>query len=299
MIEIQKLTKQFDKVTALDELELTVENGTVVGLIGSNGGGKSTLLRILSGVYMPDGGEVLIDGKRPFDNPAVKGDCFFVNDFPYFYNDSTLKNTAALYRKIYPHWSDEEYKRCLEVFPLDEKQRIINMSKGMQRQAALTIALSTRPKYLFLDEIFDGLDAVIRLALKRLLAERVAEHDMTVVIASHNLRELEDLCDRICLLHKGKVIVQRETDELRAAYRKVQVGFSDVPPTGIHFNGINVVSVFRNGNVFNLTVKGTEDDFKPRLEAMSPAFISAMPLTLEEVFLSEMEAAGYDAYHID
>ncbi len=297
MIEIRKLTKTFEKVCALDALDLLIETGSVTGLIGSNGGGKSTLLRLLSGVFYPDSGGILIDGARPFDNPAVKGDCFFVSDYPFFYSDSTLGNTAALYRKLYPHWSDAEFERCCTVFPIDRKRKIVNMSKGMQRQAALIIALSTCPKYLFLDEIFDGLDAVVRLALKRLLADRVAEHNMTVVIASHNLRELEDMCDRICLLHQGKIVVERDTDALRTSYRKVQIGFADLP-AGNLFEGIAVVSCTQNGNVFNLTIRGTEETFMPQLEALRPAFVTAMPLTLEEVFISEMEAAGYDAYHI-
>ncbi len=159
MIEISGLTKKFDKITALDALDLTVQNGSVTGLIGSNGGGKSTLLRILAGVFRHDSGSVLIDGERPFDNPKIKGDCYFVSDYPFFYSDSTLSNTAALYRRLYPHWSEEEFERCCAMFPIDRKQKILNMSKGMQRQAALIIALSTCPKYLFLDEIFDGLDA--------------------------------------------------------------------------------------------------------------------------------------------
>ncbi len=297
MIEIKNLTKKFDKTIALDGLSLTVANGSVTGLIGSNGGGKSTLLRLVSGVFMPDGGAVRIDGEAPFDNPKIKENCFFVSDFPFFYTDSTLNNTAALYRKIYPHWSDAEFDRCCTVFPIERNKRIISMSKGMQRQAALILALSTCPKYLFLDEIFDGLDAVVRLVLKRLLAERVDANNMTVLIASHNLRELEDLCDRICLLHQGKIVVERDIDSLRTQYRKVQIGFSELPE-GDLFNNIAVVSSFRNGNVFNLTIKGTEDEFMPQLEALNPAFISAMPLTLEEVFISEMEAAGYDAYHI-
>ena len=298
MIEIRQLTKVFDKVTALDRLDLTVENGSVTGLIGSNGGGKSTLLRLLSGVYHPDGGEILIDGAAPFDNPAVKGSCCFVSDFPFYYSDSTLNNTAALYRKLYPHWSEKEFERCCAAFPIERNRRIINMSKGMQRQAALIIALSTRPRYLFLDEIFDGLDAVVRLVLKRLLAERVAAHEMTVIIASHNLRELEDLCDRICLLHQGRVIVERDVDSLRAQYRKVQMGFAEAPGE-LCFDGVDVVGTLRTGNVVNLTIRGAEEDFMPKLQAMSPAFIAAMPLTLEEVFISEMEAAGYDAYHIN
>ena len=174
------------------------------------------------------------------------------------------------------------------------KDKIINMSKGMQRQAALILALSTRPQYLFLDEIFDGLDPVVRHLLKRILIEHVAEHRMTVIIASHNLRELEDLCDRICLMHRGRVLMERDLDSLRMEFRKVQVAFREVPNMPNIFAGIPVVSAWRNGNVFNVTIRGTEEEFMPRLNALNPAYISAMPLTLEEIFISEMGAAGYD-----
>ena len=297
MIEIKGLTKRFDKVVAVNSLNLSVREGTVMGLVGSNGSGKSTLLRMLAGVFRGEEGSILLDGRELFDNPEAKGECFFIPDFPFFYNNSTIENTATLYRELYPHWSDEAYMRYCSVFPINTKNKIINMSKGMQRQAALILALSTCPRYLFLDEIFDGLDAVVRLVLKRLLAERVDAQQMTVVIASHNLRELEDLCDNICLLHRGKVVVERDIDSLREDYRKVQIGFSQ-PQENAIFEHVPVVGVWHSGNVFNLTLKGKEEDFMPQLEALQPAFISAMPLTLEEVFISEMEAAGYDANHI-
>ncbi len=294
MIELNKLTKKFDKVTALDNMSLSVSNGSVVGLVGSNGSGKSTLLRILAGVYQPNSGEVLIDGQKLFDNPAAKGQCYFIPDFPYFYNNSTINNTAFLYRKLYPNWSEEQFARFCTVFPIDSNARIINMSKGMQRQAALILALSTCPRYLFLDEIFDGLDPVVRHLLKKILIDHVAEHNMTVIIASHNLRELEDLCDRICLMHRGHMLMERDIDSLRMCFRKVQVAFSQVPDKPNIFEGINVINVWRNGNVFNVTIRGTEEDFMPQLNALNPAYISAMPLTLEEIFISEMGAAGYD-----
>ena len=200
MIEIKGLTKRFDKVVAVNSLNLSVREGTVMGLVGSNGSGKSTLLRMLAGVFRGEEGSILLDGRELFDNPEAKGECFFIPDFPFFYNNSTIENTATLYRELYPHWSDEAYMRYCSVFPINTKNKIINMSKGMQRQAALILALSTCPRYLFLDEIFDGLDPVVRHLLKRILIEHVAEHRMTVIIASHNLRELEDLCFHSYLL---------------------------------------------------------------------------------------------------
>lgn len=298
MIEIKNLTKRFEKVVAVNNFNLGIKEGTVLGLVGSNGSGKSTLLRMLAGVFRGEEGHIFLNGTELFDNPAAKGECFFVPDFPYFYNNSTIENTAVLYRELYPNWSDEAYVRYCSIFPIRVTDKIINMSKGMQRQAALILALSTCPKYLFLDEIFDGLDPVVRHMLKKILIGHVAEHQMTVVIASHNLRELEDLCDRICLMHRGGVLMERDIDSLRLEFRKVQVAFKEVPNMPNIFEGINVVSAWRNGNVFNVTIRGTEEDFMPLLNALNPAYISAMPLTLEEIFISEMEAAGYDSNSI-
>ena len=298
MIEIKNLTKNFDKLTAVNNLSMNITDGSVTGLVGSNGSGKSTLLRMLAGVYQPDGGEIRLGGSVLFDNPNAKGECFFIPDFPFFYNNSTLNNTAFLYRGMYPHWSDAEFARYCSVFPIDPNAKIINMSKGMQRQAALILALSTCPRYLFLDEIFDGLDPVVRQLLKKILIGHVAEHNMTVIIASHNLRELEDLCDRICLMHRGSVLMERDIDSIRNNLRKVQVAFSEVPNTPNFFDGLNIVNIWRNGNVFNITLRGTEAEFMPKLNALPPAYISAMPLTLEEIFISEMGAAGYDTNSI-
>lgn len=298
MIEIKNLTKKFDKVVAVNNMSVKISDGAVVGLVGSNGSGKSTLLRLLAGVYEPDAGSVLIDGNRLFDCSSEKGECYFIPDFPFFYNNSTIDNMAFLYRELYPNWNEDAFNHYCSVFPIKRNAKIINMSKGMQRQAALILALSTCPKYLFLDEIFDGLDPVVRQMLKQILIDRVSEKNTTAVIASHNLRELEDLCDHVCLMHRGTVIMEREIDELRIGLRKVQVAFANVPDVPNIFEGINVVNVWRNGNIFNITIRGTEEEFMPKLNALDPIYVSAMPLTLEEIFISEMGAAGYDANNI-
>ena len=298
MIEIRNLTKRFDKVVAVDGIDLRINPGTVTGLVGSNGSGKSTLLRMLAGVFAPDGGEIILNGESLYENPAVKGSCYFIPDFPYFYNNSTVENTASLLRDIYPNWSEIQYEKYCSLFPIDRKGRIINMSKGMQRQAALILALSTCPDYLFLDEIFDGLDPVVRHLLKKILIEHVIEHKMTVMIASHNLRELEDLCDRVCLMHRGRVLMERDIDSIRLEFRKVQIAFNQIPNVPNLFEGIDVVNVWKNGNVFNVTIRGTEEEFMPKINALDPAYVSAMPLTLEEIFISEMGAAGYDTNSI-
>ena len=298
MIQIKNLTKRFDKLIAVDNMSLNIETGSVLGLVGSNGSGKSTLLRLLSGVYQSDGGEIIVDGKKLFDNPKAKGECYFIPDFPYFYNGSTVNNTAFLYRQIYPNWSEEQFEHYCSVFPIKRDDKIINMSKGMQRQAALILALSTCPKYLFLDEIFDGLDPVVRHLLKKILIGHVSEHGMTVIIASHNLRELEDLCDNICLMHRGQVLMSREIDAIKLGIRKVQVAFAELPQVQNPFAGINVLNMWQNGNIFNITIRGNEEEFMPKLNALNPVYVSAMPLTLEEIFISEMGVAGYDVNSI-
>ncbi|MCH5304663.1 MAG: ABC transporter ATP-binding protein, partial [Ruminococcus sp.] len=227
MIEISYVTKNFGKVKALDALNFTVENGTVFGLVGSNGAGKSTLLRIINGVFKADLGETLIDGEDTFENQKIKDKCFFIPDYPYFSNSSTIENTAFLYRNIYSGWDEEYFEKLCSMFPVDKKQRIINMSKGMQRQSALILALATRPRYLFLDEIFDGLDPVVRQLVKKLIITNVTDNNMTVMIASHNLRELEDICDHIGLLHRGDIILEKELDDLKLGIHKVQIAFKD------------------------------------------------------------------------
>ena len=298
MIKIKQLTKRFDKVVAVDGMTLDIASGTVLGLVGSNGSGKSTLLRMLSGVFAPDGGEILIDGEKLFDNPAAKGKCYFIPDFPYFYNDSTVENTASLLRDVYPNWSENQYEKYCSVFPIDRNVRILNMSKGMQRQAALILALSTRPSYLFLDEIFDGLDPVIRQHVKKIIIENVTDRKMTVMIASHNLRELEDICDHIGMLHKGGVVEEKELDTLKLGIHKVQIAFN-TPIDESVFDGLDVINKKRQGSLFSLTIRGDAEDFMPKLEALEPAFLEALPLTLEEVFINEMEGVGYDINNIN
>lgn len=293
MIEIKKITKNFGEVKALDNLSFTVSSGAVFGLVGSNGAGKSTLLRVLNGVFKADGGEALIDGENVFENQKIKDKCFFVPDYPYFSNGDTIQKNAFLYRKIYSGWDEDYFKQLCATFPINTKQRIVNMSKGMQRQSALILALSTRPKYLFLDEIFDGLDPVVRQLVKKLIITNVTDNGTTVMIASHNLRELEDICDHIGLLHKGGIILERELDDLKLGIHKIQIAFNSDVDDNL-FSDLEIVNKSRNGNLFNLTIRGNEQDFIPKLEALNPAFMESLPLTLEEVFINEMEGAGYD-----
>ncbi|MBE5957452.1 MAG: ABC transporter ATP-binding protein [Lachnospiraceae bacterium] len=292
MIEIKNLTKKFDDTVALNNLNCKINPGTIMGLTGSNGSGKSTLLRTLSGVYAPDGGEILIDEINAFDDAKIKEQCFFISDFPFFFNDSTLDKMASLYRGMYAGWDEEHYKELCSLFHLDSNKKIILMSKGMQRQASLILAFSTRPKYLFLDEIFDGLDPVIRKTLKTLLISEVSDNNLTCIIASHNLREIDDICNNIILLHQGNVVDSDDTDNIKNRIHKIQIAFNETPGEDI-FEGLDVQILNHLGNYFSLMIKGDEDVILDKLNSLNPAFIEVLPATLEEAFISEMEDVGY------
>lgn len=297
MLEIKNITKKFGDKTAIDNMSFTVPEGSVFGLIGSNGSGKSTLLRIISGIYEPDDGSAEIDGESTFENPAVKSKCFLIPDFPFFYNNSTVANLAVLYREMYPSWNEDKFQKLTCMFPIGVNDRIINMSKGMQRQAALMLALSTCPKYIMLDEIFDGLDPVVRQLIKKLLMDMVAESGTTVVIASHNLRELEDVCDHIGLIHKGGIIMEKELDEAKLGIHRIQAVFEEELGEGV-FADLNVVNIRRQGKMMTLTVKGEAEAIESAIRELHPIYMEMLPLTLEEVFISEMEAVGYDIDNI-
>ncbi len=297
MLEIKNITKKFGDKTALENLSFTVPEGSVFGLIGSNGSGKSTLLRIISGVFKPDEGTAEIDGESTYENPLVKEKCFFISDYPYFYNNSTVDSLADFYRNLYPTWNEEKFKKMCTIFPIGTKNRIVNMSKGMQRQAALMIALSVCPKYILLDEIFDGLDPVVRQLIKKLIMELVAENSATVIIASHNLRELEDVCDHIGLIHKGGVVMEKDLDEAKLGIHRIQAVFENELGEGV-FKDLDIVNIKRQGKMMLFTIKGNGQFIEDTIRAQNPVYMEMLPLTLEEVFISEMEAVGYDINNI-
>ena len=294
MIEIHALTRRFGNKEALENVDLRVESGSIMGVIGSNGAGKSTLLRILSGIYRPDEGSVYIDGEEVYENVAVKGRIYFVSDQPYLEAGATLKSMAGQAVALYPRFSQEKYERLSRLFRLDAKQKLSTMSKGMQRQAVLVTALSTMPDYLLLDEVFDGLDPVMRKLVKRVLAGEVAERRMTVLIASHNLRDMEDFCDTVCLLHRGSVLLEKETDELRLDVHRIQVIFRTPMEDAQLRELFNPLSVSRTGSLYTLVVRGAYTEIEKKLASVAPQFSEFLPISLEEIFIREMEAVGYD-----
>lgn len=294
MINAQELTKKFDDTIALDSLTTQIERGSIYGLIGSNGSGKSTFLRLLAGVYKPDGGTIQVDGEQVFENNKVKGKTFFVADELFYLSQSSMEDMARLIANVYSTWSWERYEQLCGMFPIPRKKKLQTFSKGMKRQAAIILAIASCPDYLLLDEAFDGLDPIIRGALKKILADDVAQKNTTVIISSHNLRELEDLCDHVGLLHQGRILFQKEIDELKLGFCKVQVAFKPMVEEEILRQKLDIMQMEARGSLLSLVVRGSSEEALEKLDEYSPVFAEALPLTLEEVFIHEMEANGYD-----
>lgn len=297
MIFANELTKVFGSVTALDNVTFKIKSSSVFGLVGSNGSGKSTFLRLVSGVYMPDGGSVGIEGASSFNNPEVKSKIAFLGDTPYFLPQSNLDEMAHFYASVYPTFDYNVFRRMLEIFPLDPKARISAFSKGMQRQAALILAMAAQPQYILMDEAFDGLDVVMRRVLANLIMEGVEKRGMTAVIASHNLRELEDVCDHVGLIHNGKILFNDRTESLRGGLHKVQAAFSAVPDMSV-FERLNVLKTERTGSLVQMVVRGDEQEIMGFINKLNPVFSECVEPTLEEMFVFELEATGYDVKNI-
>lgn len=292
MISANGLTKKFDNFTALHGLNCTIPSSCIYGLVGSNGAGKSTLLRLMSGIYKPDGGNVTLDDKTIFENPELKSRIVFVPDELYFLPQSSMNRMASLYKAAYPTFDSERFKELTKDFSLDPKANIATFSKGMKRQAAIILALSAKTDYLFMDETFDGLDPIMRARVKRLLYNDVAERGLTAVISSHSLRELEDTCDQLALLHKGGLVLESDVGNLKTSLFKVQIAFRESYDRSL-FSDFDLLSFEKHGSVSNFIVRGDKETVSSLLTAKNPLLFEILPLTLEEVFLYELEALGY------
>ena len=293
MIKICGVSKFYDDFKSLDEIHAEIADGSIFGLVGSNGSGKSTLLRVMSGIFRADDGEVLYDGENVYENVALKDKIVYLSDDQFFLPNATLGDMAKLYASVYSSFSWEEYNKLLNIFSLSSSRKISTFSKGMQKQAAILLGIAAKPRYLLCDETFDGLDPVMRQLVKRILADAVAEQGLTPIIASHNLRELEDICDHIGLLHKGGILFESEIDSLKENIHTVQAVFSR--EIGIEeIAKIGTVSIKQRGSMVTAVVRGTEDEVRAKVEGLSPDFYEIIPLTLEEIFISEMEERGYD-----
>ena len=295
MISATNVTMRFEDFVALKDLNCNIPSGCIYGLVGSNGAGKSTFLRLISGVYRPEQGEITIDGDPVYENPTAKNKIVYIPDELYFLPQSNMNKMADFYKAIYPQFSYERYLNLTNTFRLDPTANLNTFSKGMKRQAATVLGLSTMPQYLFFDETFDGLDPVMRNLVKTVIYNDVIERNTTTIITSHSLRELEDTCDQLALLHKGGIVFESDIQNLKTSLFKVQLAF-DREYSRDTFSGIEMLSYTQSGSVANFIVRGDRDEVKARLSRMNPMFIDILPLGLEEVFIYEMEALGY-AFH--
>ena len=293
MIKIESVTKCFGDVCSLDEVALQIPDGSIFGLIGSNGSGKSTLLRAMSGIFSVEEGGILYDGFDIWENTEQKAKLVYLSDEPYFLPHSSIEDMRNLFSSLYSTFDNEKFDKLLNLFGLPLRRKINTFSKGMQKQTSVLLGLSVCPKYLFCDETFDGLDPVMRHLVKRILMEDIAERGTTVVIASHNLRELEDICDHVALLHKGKLLFQRELDDMKLTIQKIQAVFTEENAEE-KLRELPLLNLERRGSMFTIVARGTRDEWEERLQAMHPQFYECIPLTLEEIFMAEMEENGYD-----
>lgn len=293
MITASSVTKRFEDTIALNKLNCSIPEGCVYGLVGSNGSGKSTLLRLISGIYRPEEGTVTIDGQEVFDNPDVKKRIVFVPDELYFLPHANLRRMEKLYASVYERFSHERFEALLREFSLDPNKMLSTFSKGMRRQAATILALSCRADFILFDETFDGLDPVMRNLVKNLLYSEVMEHNATAVVTSHSLRELEDTCDQLALLHKGGIIFESDVDHLKTSLFKVQIAFADEYGPE-RFDGIDILNYLKRGSVATMIVRGDRDETEAKLKAMEPVLFEVLPLSLEEVFVYEMGQRGYE-----
>lgn len=294
MIELKNVDKTLGGVHAVDHVSGTIREGMVFGLIGSNGAGKSTLLRMISGVIRPDDGTVLCDGAPVFENPEAKAQICFLPDTPYFFPNADIRQMRDYYAMIYPAFNRKQFDTLADRFRLDPKRSIHAFSKGMKKQVSILLGLCAGTKYLLCDETFDGLDPVVRQAVKSLIAAEMMNRDFTPVISSHNLRELEDICDGIGLLHQGRLLLVRDLDQIRCSICKLQCVIPDAHREQALIRSLRILKMERTGSLLTLTVRGEREETVRLVQAQEPLFFEVLPLTLEEIFISETEVAGYD-----
>ncbi|MBR4099337.1 MAG: ABC transporter ATP-binding protein [Clostridium sp.] len=293
MIKVNNVVKTFDKFRALDGLNMTVEKGSIYGLVGPNGAGKSTILRHITGIYRPDSGSVLVAGEPVYENPAVKARIAAIPDELYYFNSASTRDMMKFYRGMYPQFDDKRYAALKDAFPeVNETHPIRRLSKGMQKQSAFWLALCCNPDLLVLDEPVDGLDPVMRRQVWSLLMNDVAQRGTTVLVSSHNLRELEDVCDHVGILSHGKVLLERSLTDLQDNVVKLQVAFhQDAPPQLPQ--ELNVLHTAQIGRVYTYIVRGNPAEIKARMAAFDPILLEALPLSLEEIFIYELGGEDY------
>ena len=297
MIELKNVSLSFGDIKALDGVSIAIPNGSAYGLLGSNGAGKSTILRLLTGIYKPTEGEVLIDGEAVYNNSKIKERVFFVNDETVQFNKMTVGDMSAYYKRFYPNFDAELFGRLLDTVKLPRDKRLMNFSKGMKRQAAVICGIACKTPYLFLDEAFDGLDPTMRNIVKKMLIDAMLDDNLTVIFSSHNLTEMDEFCDRVGLLHGGKLVFDREIDEAKGDIVKLQAAF-DRSVTAEDFEGIDVLEITQSGSLSVIIARGNREEILAAANRLNPRFIDEIPLNLQEIFIYEMEVLGYDSSNI-
>ena len=294
MIKLEQTVKRFGEFAALNGADMEIPAGTAFGLLGSNGAGKSTILRLISGVYKPDSGRVTIDGRDVYDAPAVMEKVFFINDETVQFGSMTLGDLKRFYSGFYPKFDKELFDRLCRAVNLPEKRRLDTFSKGMKRQEVVITGLSSGTEILLLDEAFDGLDPTMRIIVKRMLVDAMLDRQLTVIISSHNLAEINEMCDTVTMLHQGKILFTRDIDSVKGDVHKVQCAFASAPDDS-QIAALSPLHHEVSGSVHYIIIKGSEEDIRKVMEPLSPVFCDVIPLTLEEVFIYEMEGLGYAA----
>ena len=291
MIELKHVTKTFGNFTALDNLAMTVPKGCVYGLVGPNGAGKSTVIRHITGVYTPDSGEITINGEEIYENIALKSKIGYIPDDVFYFPSATLEDMRKFYRGLYPNFDDELFDKLYEIFNLPPKSPIRRFSKGMQKQAAFHLAICCRPEVLILDEPVDGLDPVMRRQVMSLILSDVAEHGTTVLISSHNLRELEDVCDHVGIMDHGKMLLERSLADMQGNTVKLQL-VGQVP------EDLDILHESHSGRLSTYIVRGTAQQVIDKVTLLNPAYFDVLPLSLEEIFIYELGGVNYEVKNI-
>ena len=295
MIEVKNVSKSFDGFAALDGLNITVPTGAIYGLVGPNGAGKSTIIRHITGIFKQDAGEILIDGQPVFENPEIKKSIAYIPDDVFYYTQATIKDMMKFYRGVCPGFSMERYEHLRSAFELNDNTKMRSLSKGMQKQAAFWLAASMCPKVIVLDEPVDGLDPVMRRQVWSILMSDAADNGTTVLVSSHNLRELEDVCDHVGIMNRGKLLLERSLSELQENIAKVQLALPDgaeIP------DGLSVLHNSSSGRLQTLIIRGETEEITNKLAAASPLFMDVVPLSLEEIFIYELGGEHYEVKDI-
>lgn len=294
MIEAVNISKDFYDIKAVDQVSLTIQEGNVFGLVGTNGAGKSTFLRMLSGIIKPDKGVIKIDGMDIYENVKAKERFFYISDDQFYFNNATPIDMKNFYQVIYEGFDGERFDTLMEQFELTPNRKINTYSKGMKKQLSVICGICSNTKYIFCDETFDGLDPVMRQAVKSIIAKEIADRNITTIIASHNLRELEDICDHIGLLHRGGILFSKDLYDMKLNIHKIQCVFHNEEDAKAMFDNLDILKQEQRGSLYTITARGNREEITNYFDKVKPVFFEILPLTLEEIFISETEVVGYD-----